>query len=711
MPFALHHRASSIHTCYGLPSEIQFVRRQPNAAAGFPHSFRGARSVRSDAGSRAAVRRERSVSSKRPEGTVWPAAFAIMLVANLATPAAGMVPKREPRPAPEHLADYAVAATFAPEAQPRTHAPASSEVGDVIIQPLALSSIKSDYTFHDFLKAVAAARAPFHYLGESVGDAYEVLSGQEVDPGVRRGVQIGTDTLDLATGLLPNVRMLRLPGELADIAVDELDGRVPSAEKIAGVLQYGDPRSLGPASRSHAESSGPAGSPSAPRPVTQYRPVQRVGAKPLEPRLENVDPGDPFSEPVEDEAAGAVEVARAAPFPSTVDQAPAPAPASPFYIVDEQAHLRGYEQQLPAEQLPADDPSRVVVVNGHYYLKGEAGYYRAQRGISADHWLIDAPQGSESRAQVPVTYDANTGQWHAHAPLRMCGGGCVPSRLAQRPDSIAASYDDIFDAVRHLPDEDTQEAIQYAFAELSELHLRRTNRADLQSIRDNSIINHRAALRGAMKEQIDPDAPLVKQQRIASEITTLYYQWGPSTEAFCQENAEILFHFLLDNGISKNRIRMITIKPQNRPPHVMVLYTESEHLIALMDRSTLQPPHPLRRDGISHEFFREAAYLTRHSTILLDPWSRTKAISFAGAANRFDAGRIINRALVDIGHTPGSPYTVSVTRPLGNPKAHPRGSTGEAHSPGQSTSNTESRGNSPSSEDTELSDAGPASSN
>ena len=143
----------------------------------------------------------------------------------------------------------------------------------------------------------------------------------------------------------------------------------------------------------------------------------------------------------------------------------------------------------------------------------------------------------------------------------------------------------------------------------------------------------------------------------------------------------------------------------------MVLYTESEHFIALMDRSTLQPPHPLRRDGISHEFFREAAYLTRHSTILLDPWSRTKAISFAGAANRFDAGRIINRALVDIGHTPGSPYTVSVTRPLGNPKAHPRGSTGEAHSPGQSTSNTESRGNSPSSEDTELSDAGPASSN
>ncbi|MDR3400697.1 MAG: hypothetical protein P4M06_24390, partial [Pandoraea sp.] len=352
-------------------------------------------------------------------------------------------------------------------------------------------------------------------------------------------------------------------------------------------------------------------------------------------------------------------------------------------LVDEWVYLRGYEQQLPAEQLPASASSRVVLINGHHYLKGAAGYYRAQRGTSADHWLIDPPQGSESRAQVPVTYDVSSGTWHAHAPLRLCGGGCGPSHISHPPDSIANSFENIFDAVRHVPNGSAQVAIQKAFSDLSKLHLRRTNRADLQTIRDNSIISHRAAMREEMRKQIDPNAPLIKQQRTASAITAMYYRWNTAAEAFCQENAEILFHSLLENGISRNQIRMITIKPQNRPPHVMVLYTESEHFIDLMDNSTPQPPHPLYRDGIGHGLFLQGVYLARRSTVLLDPWSRTKALSFASATTPLDADRIVNRALNDIGHMPGNAYTVSVTRPLGMHRANPgalRGRTGSANS-------------------------------
>ncbi|ODP32614.1 hypothetical protein [Pandoraea sp. ISTKB] len=56
--------------------------------------------------------------------------------------------------------------------------------------------------------------------------------------------------------------------------------------------------------------------------------------------------------------------------------------------------------------------------------------------------------------------------------------------------------------------------------------------------------------------------------------------------------------------------------------------------------------------------------MTRDTTVLLDPWSRSKAISFARADSPQDAVDILDAAFSDIGHRTGSPYTVSVTRPL-----------------------------------------------
>lgn len=655
MPFASHHHVTRHSPCYSLPHTRRHHESTPNAMSGFRRTFRSARCVPSEIGSRAPLRPQRTDTGRAPRNTIWPAALAIMLVSNLAAAAASDVSQSTFHGNDNNEATAPRSRAFNPGPQPAVEVPLSSMPDEVIVRPVQRASpIKSDYTFQDFLKAVSKTSAPFRHLGESVGEAYELLSGQTVGPDVRNSVQKGADALDVATGLLPQVRLTRLPGDLAGIVSDELEGKNLNPEKLVGILQFADPRTLESGPQLHTDSRVPIQSPLVPRPANSARIAQYSDASRPEPGSGGSDTRESI------DAANTQD----APPPAS-GLASDPALASPPRILGEQEHLQGYAQILSADQLPAGRPSRVVLVDGHHYLKGEAGYYRAHRGISADHWLVEAPKGSDKRAQVPVTYDESTREWRAHAPLRLCGGGCGSSKVDYPSDSIVDSIEDVARAIHHIPDEFTREAIPEAFITLGELHLRRTNRADLQALRDNSIVNHRATLRAGMRERIDPNLPLIKQQCIASEITAMYYSSNTAAEAFCQENAEILFFSLRQNGLSRSQMRMITIKPQNRPPHVMILYSDSKHFIKLMDRSTPQLPNPGHPDGISHELFREAVYLTRQSTVLLDPWSTTKAISFAGATSRGHAGHLINRALIDIGHTPGNPYTVSVTRPLG----------------------------------------------
>ena len=659
MPLGSHYRDMRVAPCYALPHMPRHHGNHRSATVGWPRSFRGARSMCPETGLSAPLPRERATILRAPGANVWPAALAILLVANLAVPGTARVPWHSQRARNGEEFGTLRFGMLNVDARSSANVGAASVAEDVSIRPVRHSStLKSDYRLHDVLSAVASAREPFHYLWESVGDTYEILSGRTIDPQVRRGVQQGADVLDAATAVLPGVRLLRLPGDLADIADDALEGKPPDPGKLAGFLQYADPRMMGSVPRIHGDTLARGEG------VGMAEPVDAADV------VDAVDAADAV------DAVDAESLGRA-PLPPSGRPAISPAPASRPRIIDERAHLHGYAQSLSADQLPVGEPSPLVLVDGHHYLRGEAGYYRINRGVSADHWLIDAPPGSERRAQVPVTYEPSTGTWHAHAPLRLCGGGCGPSRPDYPPDSIANSVEDILTTIRHVPDARAQQAIQNAFSDLSALHLRRTNRADLQSGRDNSIVDHRIALRGAMKKRIDPNAPLIKQQRIASTITAAHYGWSEAGEAFCQENAEILFHSLLEHGISRDQIRMITIKPHNKPPHVAVLYTDSESFIALLDRSTPQPPSPQYQDGIRYELFQEAVFLTRHSTILLDPWSTTKAVSFASAISRYDAGRMIHRALSDIGHVSGTPYVVSITRPLGTHRANPTGRTGQ----------------------------------
>lgn len=618
----------------------RLAHHRPPTPSKFRGTFRHARAAH-------AAREISDTHRSRPavRDAFWPVAFSLLLAANLATPATSALPPRDRRV--RHGNATARLDTSAPTSN-LTAMPSSDQV---VVRPVTRTAIKSDYAMLDVLKAVAAARSPFLNTGESLADAYEIASGQPVAPDFRRMLRTLTGTLDTATGIVPDVQALRMPAEIADIAADRIEGRALDTSRLSGVLQFASPR-------------GQA-----------MHGVPEWHDAPVLPERDAPEP--PAFDPAIaiDVARGRLTESRAAPErdrpgydiapyrrPNVADPDLAlnDAPASTRFIQDERRHLSGYAQHLPEHFRPKDETTRRFLAGGHHYLRGEAGDYRITRGFSDDHWLVDAPR--RNQAQVPVTFDPATGRWQAHAPLRLCGGGCGPSR-PMTPDSITSSYEDIFAATRHLPDESAQEAIQNAFADVGRLHLLRSNREDLRDLRDNSIVDHRAALSVAMKD-INRGAPLRKQQRQAAEATAMYYYSRPFAEAFCQENAEVLFYFLLQDGVDQDNLRMITVQPKGRAPHVMVLYSESREFIDILDRSTPQPKAPLREDGVTSSQFAWGAYLARDTTVLLDPWSRYKAISFARADTPQDAVDILDSAFAEIGHRTGYPYTVSVTRPL-----------------------------------------------
>ncbi|WP_353192425.1 hypothetical protein [Pandoraea pnomenusa] len=620
-----HHRAIVAPPRYG-SAPMPDSRRKP---CGFRKTFEGAQSARARCRHSAPV--QTGTSAPR---TAWPSAFAILLVANLAAPVMSGIPR--------HV-------SLSSNRDPAPQDPTSPDIActDVSIEPAPRVVVKSDYSRLDVLKAVAAARMPFSRTSESIIDAYELVSGHEVAPGVRASVHRIADTIDVATGLVPDVQLLRLPSEAADMAVDEMEGRLPDSDRLAAFIQMASARA----------------------PVSRISEYERPH---VEPDASGAFPGK-SSEPVGETPVDAISGTHTARAPSEVTATRGrtetsggdgtsghPPPDASFTILGEAEHLEGYQQRLADDALPPGEPSRLLRARGILYLRGNAGYYRASRGPRDDHWLIDSPR--RDRAQVPVTYDPATRQWQAHPALRLCGGGCAPSRPIS-PDSIAGSYEDIFEATRNLPDASTQEAIQNSFADLGLMRLLRSNRADLRAMRDNSIVGHRIALRAAMTG-IDRNAPLPRQQRLAAEATAVYYFSRPFAEAFCHENAEILFHFLLQDGVKADHLRMVTVQPNGRSPHVMVLYTESHHFIDMLDASTPQPPVPLHRDGITSDEFAWSTYMTRDTTVLLDPWSRSKAISFAQADRQEDVVAILDAAFADIGHQRGGGYTVSVTRPL-----------------------------------------------
>lgn len=666
-----HCRAIYSPPRYRAPDAAPSRETSTFTAPDFPHALRGTRNSRKRGGGDAAAQRRASPPATSA-ASPWSAAFAVMLVANLIAPsvhATPMLPRRTDRSPGED--DSRVNATAIPSygqaAVPR----------DVERYPLAAPLIKSHYTLREFLRAVATASAPFRHLGRTIGDAYAAVTGNEMDPPTIETAQRIGGVVDAATGLIPEVQLSRLPGQFADLAADVLDGRPPSTSKLADFLQYGDPRAMGP----HV----PIPQPSAPaQPVLLRRAPMHESASthgidadaPVAPAAED-DGLDPPPNALPEHSMKIVDASASNAESVDIDQG--------SRIEGEQEYLQGYEQLLSPEIIPNGPRRQLMTINDRHYLGGESGYYHVTPGQHAGDWLINAPRGT--RAQVPVTYDAQTGKWRASAPLRLCGGGCGPSR-ASTPDSVAMSKNDVADAIRHIADADVRRAILQAYSDLADLHLMRTNREDLRPLRDNSIIAHRRILVPQLM-RIDPQATLFEQQREAALITAIHYDNYSdyripelSSEAFCQENAEILFHYLLTRGVPSHHIRMITVQPQGRPQHVMVLYSESDQFIDLLDLSTPQPPVRGHVDGITGDRFTAAVFLTRDTTVLLDPWSRLKASSFRHANDVEALLGMLDISLADAGHRPGQPYTVSVTRPYPTPRERASAAKGSAVSMG-----------------------------
>lgn len=713
MPYLSRHRLASAVPHYGIPISVSLRGNGPHTT--FAAELRHARIARATDVTHAAETRARHTSS-----VVWPTAFAMMLVAaNMGTSTALSTPEpQSPQDSlPGALGDGGVVPATPTASPVGTQTMSEGEHAEVVRVPMEHSSIRTQYTFGDVLRAIAAGDQPFRKLSESICDAHAILSGETLDPQTCATLKKIASLIDSATSLIPQVQQMRIPSHLAGRIADEVEDIAPASGELDETLQLVDPRNF-------AEPQGMRGTQRGTN--VPFMPEEDTLARQVPAKSPNADVADDAGETNEaDEASEVDEAGNAgedhgidsvedavAPRHSPLrqyhahDTGGAPSHAiSPgsrgremanhtpadFRIKDERQFLSGYEQALPSVRLPADPRARLMVANGHYYIRGELGYYRATRARDGHHWLVDAPQKGETRAQVPVTYNKTTAEWQAYAPLRLCGGGgCAPSREAS-PDSIAMKYQQIADAVRHIPEEPVRTAIERAFHDVSRMALVRSNREDLRQMRDNSIVGHRAALTPTMK-RINQKASLFIQQREAALSTTTHYYWNREAEAFCQENAEVLFHYLLDNGVPGDRIRMITVQPRNRAPHVMVLYTESPVFIDLLELATPQPPVAGYIDGIDDVSFAGWVSMTRDSTLLLDPWSTVKATSFVDTTTEHELVDELNAALADTGHRPGNPYVVSITRPFGGRRtlANRRGSmvslgsSGGSDSPGNS---------------------------
>lgn len=674
MPHALHHSPRHFMPHYGLSPARQYRASSGERPDRFHVTFRRARYARRASHSIHDVHHVRdahevphtgdaSTRARRASG-VWPVAFAVLFVANLVSPAAGAIPRRnlvadsnEGNDLVPHRAEDPV---FAPQTEAQTNS--TSAPDDVDIRLVERTRFKTGYTLMDMLRIVAASRSPFEEFGASLGDAYDVFADTPVATETRKSVTRTGKVLDLSTSLIPQVRLSRVPGDISYVAARQIDGKPPVSDDMLMLMQALDPRTWQSNVQTEVVVPGAAMSAAdAPRVPIGATPDSIPGAtKQAAPGLRSPAPVD-ARPPIADIRLRETEALPEDFIGGAPNFSPIGAFQSPTAIAGEREHLAGYEQTIATDRLPPADATRVMLIDGHHYLSGDHGYYRVTKGTHENLWFVDAPR--RDKAQVPVTRDPETGEWRADPPLRLCGGGCGQSKNLLGSDSIVDEWMTIASAISHLPELDTQDAIHAAFGSLSSLKLLRGNRADLRAARDYSIVSHRAALRKAMRN-IDREAPLLQQQRETAAATAMHYSDNPHAEAFCQENAEILFHLLLEGGVPDTRIRMITLNPQNRPSHVVVLYTEAQMLIDMLHMATPQPAMYGRPDGIGRRMFARAVFLTRDSTLILDPWGRAKATGFVEAGTDLDIERQLDNLLATMGHGEGHPFTVSITRPL-----------------------------------------------
>lgn len=550
-------------------------------------------------------------------------ALALLCVMNVAMPIAAARPHFSP-----YASDNAVPGD------------ASDSDSGILMRPMAYAPIKTDFSAQDVLKAVASGASPFTNFAESVSDVIAVSTGRDIAAKTRGQLRETMQVLDDATGLITRVRLFRLPGEIAQLVSEQIAGHPPDADRMISVLLNSDLRGLD--------------TPGQPRRQTDATVPQKAIA-----RKAITDEGVP---PAAFDEEGKLHTE------PELREPPQTNAASPSTIHGEREFLQGYSQWPLATKPLTELRHGLVLLDGHFFLRSTHGFYRVQRSKVDDYWVVDTP--TPGKPQVPMKLDPDTGQWHAYAPLRLCGGGCSQSRMGapQRVADSVYSYEFDLDGISERW---VRDAIRDAFDALGDLNLLRSNRQDMRLLRNNSISEIRKHL-GKRLREIDASQPLDRQQRHAAAITANYYIDNPGREAFCHENAEILLYFMLMHGVPKSRLRMVTLRPQNRAAHVMLLYTESPLLIKSLDWATPQAPVEGQADGLTRQEFSKAILSTRDHTWLFDPWSRIKMVTFERARSVQDVSNTLAPTLEAAGYRRSDPYRISVTRTLSTP-ANERG--------------------------------------
>ncbi|VVD89653.1 hypothetical protein PAQ31011_01558 [Pandoraea aquatica] len=245
MPYALHHSPRHFTPHYGLSPARQHRESSSGASDGFHVTFRRARYARR-AGHHThdvpQTHRASKVAQRAPG--IWPTAFAVLFVANLVSPAAGAIPRRnlvsDANADHSFLSQRASGPAFAPQIEASENG--TSTPDDVDIRLVDRTYIKTAYTLLDLLRIVAASRSPFEEFGASLGEAYEVFADESVAPETRKSVTRGGKVLDLSTSLIPQVRLSRVPGDISYVAAQQIEGKPTVGDDMVMLMRVLDPR-------------------------------------------------------------------------------------------------------------------------------------------------------------------------------------------------------------------------------------------------------------------------------------------------------------------------------------------------------------------------------------------------------------------------------------------------------------------------------------
>lgn len=507
---------------------------------------------------------------------------------------------------------------------------------DVAIQRVDGIMLETDISLAGILRVLGDATHPFEKLGQFICDTWEITNGETLSNAQRDSIRKRMAVIDSATELAPPVTALRLASSLSTQLANLIDGKTLTPNDMIDALMRANAwlRAAAGGSTIDASAQGDAHDTS-----QDVVPIERRRV---------VDAIQPATGPARDSV-----------FAAHRDGMP---------IVDEDRFLRPYRYDVGAWPPPSQTrtPGILMTQTGQTVVHGEDGFYRVHRHGMGD-WRIHA--AGDRLSEVPLSWDDSLHQWQAHEPLRLRGGGGGSSKHSTKTRSTASgamlledSISDRDQVLTMIHDRSVRQAVDYALDATGDMRLRRTNREENRHLRDNSIVKTRQILESGFRH-IDPAATLEEQQQIAAEVTLNYYRDHPGSEAFCHENAEILFGNMIDFGVPPERIRMITMSPSTRLGHVAVLYSESPVIFAFLRAATPYQASRMRLDGLPAPVFAELIFESRDTTVLLDPWSANKIVSFKNAATSHDILDLIAPNLQEAGIQQHRHYQVTLSRP------------------------------------------------